>query len=114
MNRSLPGRWGREGLFGKREENVHRVVLNTLQAVRRRGRIGDTAGEMGRDVRGLEHHSKQFLSRDPEGNGETFTHLVLSCLGTWQLVSFSDKNPCPRGVYSLMEAVDKNQTKPDK
>ena len=111
MNRSLPGRWGREGLSGKREEDVHRVVLNTLQAVHRRGRIGDTAGEMGRDVRGLERHSKQLLSRDPEGNGETFTHLVLSCLGTWQLVSFSDKYPCPQGVYSLKKAVDNKQNK---
>lgn len=57
MSRSSPGTWGGEGHSGKREEHVTKIVLSTLQVVHRGGRIGETAGEMGKDVRGLEHHA---------------------------------------------------------
>lgn len=37
-----------------------KIMLSTLQVVHRGGRIRDIAGEMGRDVRGLECHVKQL------------------------------------------------------
>ena len=76
MNRCLPGRWGGEGHFRKRKEQVHRLVLNSLQGVHREDRIRDITGEMSRDVSGLERRSEQLLSGVPAGS-ETFIHAVL-------------------------------------
>lgn len=101
MNRCLPGRWGGEGHFRKRKEHVHRLVLNALQVVHRGGRIGDTAGEMGGDVRGLERHSEQLLSGVPAGK-ETHPCSAFSPLGSQLAVSEQRRHrSCPRGVYSL-------------
>lgn len=78
MSRSSPGTWGGEGHSGKREEHVPKIVLSTLQVVHRGGRIGETAGEMGKDVRGLEHHAKQLA--DSEGSAEASSiSAVLAC-----------------------------------
>lgn len=51
---------GRGGHSGKREEHAPQMVLGALQVVHHGGRIGNTAGEKDKDVRGLEHCAKQL------------------------------------------------------
>lgn len=47
----------RKAFWEKREEHVPRIVLSHTH---HGGRIGDIAGEVGRDVRGYECHTKQL------------------------------------------------------
>lgn len=81
-----------------------KIMLSTLQVVYRGGRIRHIAGEMGRDVRGLECHVKQ-LSGTLKAMGRC---SFISC--TQQSVSQTDKILCLHGVYGLIKAIDKKQT----
>lgn len=85
-----------------------KIMLSTLQVVYRGGRIRHIAGEMGRDVRGLECHVKQ-LSGTLKAMGRC-SFISCSCdLGTQQSVSQTDKILCLHGVYGLIKAIDKKQ-----